>query len=440
MTLWDGRPAVPVPPNTPIWPRSSAVPMQPWFTDAKLGIFVHWGIYAVDGVAESWSFYDDIVPYDQYVSQLDRFTASKYDPRAWADLFARAGAKYAVLTARHHDGVAMWDTEHKHLGLDRDFLTGYADALREKDLKVGLYYSHSDWSHPDYATTRKPGRPPEQEDNRYSECSAEGEDLVAWERFIAYRDGQITELASRFRPDLMWFDGEWDRSEEQWRIPELAALIRSYTPDVVFNARMLSEGDYATPEQGAPIVPPDGPWELCLTINDSWGYQHHDDNHKSLAQLVRYFTETIGGGGNLLLDVGPMEDGTIPAPQAERLEGLGEWIRKHEEAVYGTVRGLPAGHHYGPSTLSADGRTLYLVLFDAPRAEIGVRGLATGVRGVRVVGSGKELGHRVVGGLHDAVGVLWIDRPQAADLDPYATVLAVELEGELELYRGAGRF
>lgn len=414
--------------------------VQPWFTDAKLGIFVHWGIYAVDGVQESWSFYDDIVPHDRYMSQLERFTGAEYDPKAWADLFARAGAKYAVLTSRHHDGVALWDTAYGDLNLGKDYLGPYAEALREKGLKVGFYYSHSDWNHPDYASTRKPGRPPELEDNRYSEVAAEDEDLDAWERFIAYRDGQIRELASRYRPDLMWFDGEWDRSEEQWRIPELAALIRSYVPDVVFNARMLSEGDYATPEQGAPIVPPDGPWELCLTINDSWGYQHQDHNHKSLAQLIRYFTETIGGGGNLLLDVGPMEDGTIPQPQVERLEGLGEWIRRHAEAVYGTVRGLPAGHHYGPSTLSADRRTLYLTLFDVPRAEIGVRGLATAVRKVTVLGTGTELGHRVVGGLHDAVGVLWIDPPAEADLDPYATVLAVELEGELELYRGSGRF
>ncbi|CAM5260534.1 hypothetical protein SVIOM74S_06059 [Streptomyces violarus] len=244
--------------------------MQPWFTDAKLGIFIHWGIYAVDGVQESWSFYDDIVPYDQYMSQFDRFTAARYDPRDWARLFARAGAKYAVLTSRHHDGVALWDTAYGDLNVGRDLIGGYADALREQGLKVGLYYSHSDWSHPDYASTRKPGRPPELEDNRYSEVAAEDEDLQAWERFLAYRDGQIRELTSRYKPDLLWFDGEWDRSEEQWRIPELAALIRSEVPDVVFNARMLSQGDYATPEQGAPVVPPEGPWELCLTINDSW--------------------------------------------------------------------------------------------------------------------------------------------------------------------------
>ena len=186
--------------------------MQPWFTEAKLGIFVHWGIYAVDGVQESWSFYDDIVPHEQYMSQLERFTGAQYDPKAWADLFARAGAKYAVLTSRHHDGVALWDTEYGDLNLGKDYVGPYAEALREKDLKVGFYYSHSDWNHPDYASTRKPGRPPEQEDNRYSEVAAEDEDLDAWERFIAYRDGQIRELASRYRPDLMWFDGEWERS------------------------------------------------------------------------------------------------------------------------------------------------------------------------------------------------------------------------------------
>ncbi|GGW48214.1 hypothetical protein GCM10010350_35520 [Streptomyces galilaeus] len=106
--------------------------MQPWFTDAKLGIFVHWGIYAVDGVQESWSFYDDIVPHERYMSQLDRFTGARYDPHAWADLFARAGARYAVLTSRHHDGVALWDTAYGDLNLGRDYLTGYADALRER--------------------------------------------------------------------------------------------------------------------------------------------------------------------------------------------------------------------------------------------------------------------------------------------------------------------
>lgn len=202
---------------------------------------------------------------------------------------------------------------------------------------------------------------------------------------------------------------------------------------------MLSHGDYATPEQGVPLQAPDGPWELCLTVNESWGYQGHDHSHKSAGQLVRYLTETIGAGGNLLLAVGPRADGTITGEQTVRLECLGAWIARHAPAVYGTVAGLPAGHHYGPSTLSADRRTLYLTCFDAPRETVSVRGLRNAVRRVTVLGTGTALGHRVTGGLHEVPGVLWIDAPTPAENDPYATVLAVELDGELDLYRGPGR-
>ncbi|WP_432102665.1 alpha-L-fucosidase [Streptomyces sp. bgisy091] len=422
------------------------MPMQPWFTDAKLGIFLHYGIYAVDGVAESWSFYDGQLSREEYLRQLNGFTASRYDPRAWAELFARAGARYAVLTARHHDGVALWDTEQgdlnvaKHTPAGRDLLAGYADALRERGLGVGLYYSHSDWNHPDYASVVHP-RPTKEDVATHPLVAPEGgvEDPAAWERYVAYRDAQVGELVERYRPDLLWFDGEWERSEEQWRMRELSEKILAAAPDTVLNARMLSYGDYATPEQGVPLLAPDGPWELCLTVNDSWGFQHRDRNQKSVRLLVRYFTETIGMGGNLLLAVGPREDGTIPAEQVERLEGLGDWIGRHSEAVYGTVAGLPAGHHYGPSTLAADGRTLYLVCFDVPRESVGVRGLRTPVKRVSVLGTGAELPHRTVGGLEEVPGVLWIDAPRAEDVDEQATVLAVELEGELDLYRGVGR-
>jgi alpha-L-fucosidase len=424
--------------------------MQPWFADAKLGIFLHYGIYAVDGVAESWSFYDGgPLTREQYMKQLGGFTAAAYDPGQWAALFARAGARYAVLTARHHDGVALWDTEAPHgLSVARDtpaggdLIAGYAEALREHGLKVGLYYSHSDWSHPDYPTVRHPDPDPTQaavNDSRLSTPPAGAEDPAAWRRFLDYRNAQVRELTTRYRPDLLWFDGEWERSEEQWGIEELADEIVAVNPLTVLNARMLGRGDYATPEQGVPMTAPEGPWELCLTVNDSWGYQGHDDRHKSVGQLVRYFTETIGAGGNLLLDVGPREDGTITPAQTARLEGLGDWIARHEDAVYGTVAGLPAGHHYGPSTLSADRRTLYLTCFDVPRETVSVRGLRNAVRRVTVLGTGTGLGHQVTGGLHEVPGVLWIDAPPAADADPHATVLAVELDGELDLYRGAGR-
>lgn len=424
------------------------MPMQPWFTDAKLGIFVHYGIYAVDGVPESWAFYDGRVSREDYMAQLGGFTASRYDPREWAALFARAGARYAVLTARHHDGVALWDSAHGPLNVadrtpaGRDLVGPFADALREQGLKVGLYYSHSDWNHPDYPTAVHPDPHPRHADVLTHPLVAPPggrEDPAAWRRYLAYRDGQVGELVRRYRPDLLWFDGEWERSEEQWGIGRLAEQILAERPDTVLNARMLSRGDYATPEQGLPVHAPEGPWELCLTVNDSWGHQPADRNHKSVRQLVRWFTETIAMGGNLLLDVGPREDGTIPAEHAERLEGLGGWIARHGAAVHGTGAGLPPGHHYGPSTLSADRRTLYLVCYDIPRDALAVRGLRNAIRRVTVLGSGTELAHRVTGGLGDVPGLSWIDAPAAADLDEYATVLAVELDGELDLYRGQGR-
>lgn len=162
-------------------------------------------------------------------------------------------------------------------------------------------------------------------------------------------------------------------------------------------------------------------------------------NHKTVGQIVRYFAQTIGMGGNLLLGVGPRADGTIVAEQARRLEGLGDWIGRHAEAVHGSVAGLPPGHHYGPSTLSSDRRTLHLVCFDPPIETVCVRGLRNAVLRISVLGTGTELAHRRTGGLHDVPGDLWIDAPAAADVAPHGTVLSLELDGELELYTGRGR-
>ncbi|MER5955507.1 alpha-L-fucosidase [Streptomyces sp. NPDC001893] len=417
--------------------------MQPWFTDGKLGIFLHWGIYSVDGVAESWSFFNGQVPYDTYMAQLDGFDAQKWDPDAWADLFVEAGAAYAVLTAKHHDGVALWDTQANDLSIvkrtpaGRDLITPYVDALRRRGLKVGLYYSHLDWSHPDYATVRPDGQTPDDAADRgnpYSMPAVGDESPERWDAFLAFHRAQVRELLGLFQPDLLWFDGEWERSPEQWRMTELAALIKELSPHTVVNGRLTGHGDYATPEQGVPVEPPKGPWELCLTVNDSWGYQPQDDHHKSPRQLVRVFAETVGGGGNLLLAVGPKADGTIPPVQAERLEALGEWIAEHRPAVRDTVRGLPHGHFYGPSTLSADRRTLYLFLFDRPNEYVVLRGVRNTVRSARVLGTGTDVRHERVGGLGEVPGweYLYIDDDQ---LDPLCTVVALELDGELDLYR-----
>ncbi len=187
---------------------------------------------------------------------------------------------------------------------------------------------------------------------------------------------------------------------------------------------MLSHGDYATPEQGIPIEPPKGPWELCLTINDSWGFQHHDRHYKSVHQLIEYFAETIAMGGNLLLDVGPEEDGTIPPPQVQRLHALGGWIARHAEAVYPTVAGLPPGHFNGPTTLSADRRTLFLFVSGVRPESVAIRGLRSRVRQATVLSTGTGLPTDVTGGHGEVPGVTWVSAPVGVDVDPHMTVVA----------------
>ncbi|MFE9045653.1 alpha-L-fucosidase, partial [Streptomyces sp. NPDC007818] len=273
------------------------MPLQPWFNESKLGIFLHWGIYAVDGVAESWSIFTGGLTPEAYMQQLGGFTADRYDPDAWAELITDAGAGYAVLTAKHHDGVALWDTGATDLSVanrtpaGRDLVGPYAEALRRRGLKVGLYFSHSDWSHPDYPTIR-PTQPQRDwlEGNRFTTPEPGAEDPAAWERYLErVHRGQIRELLDRYRPDLLWFDGQWERDERQWRMRELRNEILDRHPEIVLNGRMLGYGDYTTPEQGVPILPPEGPWELCLTIGDCWGHRPDDTRPKSARELIRTF-------------------------------------------------------------------------------------------------------------------------------------------------------
>lgn len=423
--------------------------MQQWFKEAKLGIFIHWGIYAVKGVGESWSFYHGSISYEDYMDQCNGFTAENYDPKAWAKLFKQVGARYSVITTKHHDGVALWDTKLNDLSVvkktpaKRDLIKPWVEAMREQGIKVGLYYSHLDWSHPDYASIL---REDERENldklvrHKYTHPVGE-EDFEAWNRFLEFHRGQLKELMTEFAPvDLLWFDGDWEKSAKQWKMPELREFLHKLNPNVVLNSRMWGYGDYKTPEQGIPILKPEGPWEFCVTLNDSWGYQHKDKNYKSVRQLVRMFAECIGMGGNMLLDIGPMADGTIDPEQEKRLVGFGEWINKHEEAIFDTEAGLPLGHFYGPSTLSKDKKTMYLFCFDRPYDSIPVKGIRNNIKRVSTVGSNVELSCKSIGGAPwlNIPGILWIDVPENS-LDKNCTVIKVEFEEELDLYRGVGQ-
>ncbi|MCB0373746.1 MAG: alpha-L-fucosidase [Muricauda sp.] len=406
-----------------------------WFKDAKLGIFIHWGLYAVDGIDESWSFFNGYISHADYLKQTKGFNAKSYDPGEWVDLIKESGAQYAVITAKHHDGFALWDTKYgslnaiKSSAAKKDVLTPFVNELRKNRLKVGIYYSLPDWSYADYTHFTR-------DSIRYTV----EEDPKRWNAFLDYYQGQLRELSERYNPDLYWFDGDWEHSAVEWQAAKVRQLLLGKNPNAILNSRLKGHGDYATPEQGMPITRPKEPyWELCMTTNDSWGYQKTDLNYKTTDQIIGIFADVIGNGGNLLLDIGPKADGSIPKEQTDLLKGLGRWVHKHGEAIYGAVAGIPKEHFYGPSTLSKDKRTLYLFVKGNPNGEVVLRGLKNNINRIWVVGQGSKLEHQVLGKVYwsEYPGIKYIRVPEHV-LDENMTILAVLLDGEVNLYRETG--
>ncbi|MEZ5275302.1 MAG: alpha-L-fucosidase [Opitutaceae bacterium] len=422
--------------------------LQPWFKHARFGIFIHWGIYSHGRWAESWPFFNGEVDYDDYMAGAKEFTAAAYDPGKWAELFARAGAQYSVLTAKHHDGFALWPTAQSPLNAvegapaGRDLIGPYCEALRKQGLKVGIYFSHLDWSHPDYASVLPKGKQPhdhaKRHTNRFGYPQGK-EDPAAWERFLKFHRAQLQELCQNYRPDLLWFDGDWERDSEQWRFKELRDQLHAWAPNVVLNSRMGGYGDYSTPEQAIPVTRPEGTWEFCVTINDSWGFQLKDDNFKSPRQCLWMLAECASLGGSLLLDIGPKVDGSIPEQSVAVLEAMGGWLRTNGEAIFGTEAGIPAGHVPALTTLSPDRRTLYLITFDRPQGPIPIKGIRNPVKRATVLGHPDPIECRQVGGAAWAglPGVTWVDLPSER-IDPLATAVKLEFEEPLDLYTGAG--
>jgi alpha-L-fucosidase len=408
-----------------------------WFQDAKLGIFIHWGIYAVKGVDESWSFYNKLMPYDEYMKQLDGFTASKYNPSDWADLIQQSGARYAVMTTKHHDGVALWNTKQDHYNVvrntpaKRDLLEPLFSALRKRNLKVGTYFSLIDWSRNDYDQFKR-------DSLRYKLKDQPNR----WKQFQQFFQSQIEEISALYNPDLFWFDGDWEHNAEEWESVKVRSSILARNPNAIINGRLAGYGDYVTPEQNIPVTKPAyNWWELCMTINNNWGFQFRDTNWKKPNEIITLFADVLGNGGNLLLDIGPKEDGTIPKEQREVLVELGKWNKKHERAVFGTLAGIPQGHFYGPTTISKDSSSLYLFLQAQTSGPIMIKGLVNKIKDVKVLGKETSLPHKVVGKISwsPVPGLVFIDIPRI-ELDAYMTVLELKLEGPVKLYAGQGGF
>ena len=381
------------------------------------------------------------------MKQCDGFTARNYNPEKWAELFKKAGARYTVMTTKHHDGVALFDTKYSDLSVvkrtpaGRDLIKAYTEAMRNAGMKVGLYYSLIDWTDKRYRSVYPEGSNPEDYKNDIYATPAGGpEDPALWEEFLQFNNNQLRELLTGYgKIDLLWFDGDWERSAKQWKMPKFRQYIHSFNPDIILNSRMQGYGDYQTPEQGIPVNGPKGPWEFCTTINTSWGYRPSDNDYKTSRQIIRMFCDCITLGGNMLLNVSPMEDGTIDPRQEKILLDLGNWIHDNEEAIYDPEKGLDYRLYLGGSTISKDRKTMYLFVYDKPSGYICVKGIKTNVKRISVLHNGNEAKYRYTGALpwSGIPGTLWID-VREEDLHPIVTVLKVELEDVLTLNLGHG--
>lgn len=322
-----------------------------WWREARFGLFIHWGLYAIpEGewngkkTYGEWIRHSAKIPRDQYDQFVGRFNPTNFNAARWASLAKRAGMKYLVITSKHHDGFCLWDSKLAEFDVastpfKRDVLGELEAACRAEGIRFCTYHSIMDWHHPDYL----PRRP--WETNR----PTTGADF---DRYVNYMNGQLKELTARYRPAVMWFDGEWEDTWTHEGGIALYAYMRSLDPTIIVNNRVDKgrrgvvgmnkegsfRGDFGTPEQQIPAAGFGAgvDWESCMTMNAHWGWNKADSKWKSTEELVRKLVDIASKGGNFLLNVGPKPDGTFPNEAIERLEGMGRWMDVNGEAIYGT--------------------------------------------------------------------------------------------------------
>lgn len=322
-----------------------------WWRSDRFGMFIHFGAYAVPGRGE-WVKSNEELTTEQYQKYIDAFNPVDFDARKWAKVAKAAGMKYAVLTAKHHDGYCLFDSKLTDYKLStrfggRDLVREFLDAFRAEGIKVGLYYSIIDWHHLDYPNV---GNHPQRNDKEYAKRK------FNWDNYLKYMHGQVEELAKNYgKLDIMWFDYSFDEyNGEKWKAKELVQMVRKYQPGIILDNRLeihegssskqrmvSSLGDFDTPEQGIPDLPlidkygNPVPWETCLTLNGVWGYSEFDTNWKSPELIIHTLVNCVSKNGNLLLNVGPDARGNIPAESVRVLGEVGDWLSKNGESIYG---------------------------------------------------------------------------------------------------------
>ena len=421
-----------------------------WYREARFGMFLHWGLYAIPARGE-WVRSAERMPEERYRRYFDEFNPVDFDARRWARAAREAGMKYVVLTAKHHDGFCLFDSQYTdwkstNTPFGRDIVREFVEAVRAEGLRVGLYYSLLDWHHPDYPH-RADAHHPDRDDESVSD---EGRDF---DRYLTYMHSQVRELCENYgRIDLLWFDFSYgDLRGEAWKAQELIDMVRSLQPDVIIDNRLEVSGegygslaageptpwhgDFVSPEQ---MIPPHGiqdvhgndiAWESCVTMNGSWGYRADDHMFKPAPMLIKKLVECVSKGGNMLLNVGPDARGCFPPESVRILEGIGAWMRRNGASVHGCTRSDLPKPEYGRIT-AKPGR-LYFHVYEnsvGPLPLVGVR--REDIASIRYLATGAEV----------PVSTSWVhsDYPQIvfADLgddpnlpDPVDTVLEVRLRG-----------
>jgi len=396
-----------------------------WFQEARFGMFIHWGVYALLGKGE-WIRNVGHIPQEEYDKLPPRFTAKKFDPAQWADLAKRAGMKYMVVTTKHHDGFCMFDADNTdwkvtNTPYGRDTIAEMVKAFERKGIPVGFYYSIMDWYHEDYLP-----RLPWEADVR----PTEGHDVMD---YIEYMREHIKQLLTEYRPApfVLWWDGGWVNKPEELGGKQTNALARRLKPDILINDRHFTKEDLVTPEQripptglfdekGKPLV-----WEACITMTSHWwGYDKYEKVYKTPEFLIRMLVDIVSKGGNLLLNIGPKPDGTIQKEFVDRLEAIGAWMDKYSEAIYDTTASpfnlLP---FYGRVTTK--GERLYVHVFEWPAdGTIRLPGLKNEVKRVSLVEKGRPKLD------FERCGDDWVITLPRKAPDKVASVIAVDLVGK----------
>lgn len=434
-----------------------------WFTEARFGLFVHFGAYSALG-RDAWIRSRERMSITDYQPTVDAFHPEHFDPEAWAEAAANAGMRYAVMTAKHHDGFCLFDsalTDYTvmHNGFGRDMVAEFLYAFRKRGIKVGLYYSLLDWHHPDY--------PSHSDENHPHRGEARSSDRHPdFDRYLDYFHGQVEELLTGYgHLDVLWFDFSYaDLVGEAWRAEELVAMVRRLQPHIGLNNRLDAgagglgtlvtgnpapwAGDWACPESLVPdraITDPKGdpvPWEACMPHNNHWGWFDGDEAFKPSSLIVRKLVEIVSKGGNLLLNVGPQPDGRFPEASLSMLRDVGAWLEANGESVYGaTSASAPAKPDWGWYTRR--GNTLYAHVLEpviGPLALTGVPG--EDIRSLHLLATGEPLERmrtwlsaaypdKVLVGLGD-------EHTHTCPLpDGVDTVIAIELDPASALLHGA---